>query len=187
MPWRPNAGNGNFLHHEISKTPSVEAFGEQHPCCASQPDRLSFTMKARKAKMAKIATKHGSLITFEHYSEVMRRCRRYLHSEDALTIGIGPDRHHRAPSFEVFTQAQLMPAPYGNGVSKWSVLFNGQAKTKQGEGTKFGVTYEIPVLEQSKIVLDAYHRLRNSSEGKLWFGMTIDDFSSDARYRCAMR
>lgn len=158
-----------------------EAFGDDHPMLRIAAGTPQLYDEARKAKMAKIAVKHGSLITFENYSEVMRRCRRYLLSSDPLTIGIGLIGTTGRRPFEVFTQAELTPAPYGKGVSKWSVLFNGQAKTKQGEGTKFGVTYEIPVLEQSRIVLDAYHRLRDSSDGKLWLGMSVDDFSSDAR------
>ncbi|WHA43246.1 telomere resolvase [Agrobacterium larrymoorei] len=158
-----------------------EAFGDQHPMLRIAAGTPQLYDEARKAKMAKIATKHGSLITFENYSEVMRRCRRYLLSSDPLTIGIGLIGTTGRRPFEVFTQAELKPAAYGKGISKWSVLFNGQAKTKQGEGTKFGVTYEIPVLEQSRIVLDAYHRLRDSSDGKLWLGMSVDDFSSDAR------
>lgn len=158
-----------------------EAFGEQHPMLRIAAGTPQLYDDARKAKMAKIATKHGSLITFEHYSEVMRRCRRFLHSEDPLTIGIGLIGTTGRRPFEVFTQAEFTPAPYGNGVSKWSVLFNGQAKTKQGEGTKYGITYEIPVLEQAKIVLEAYRRLRNSSDGKLWLGMKVDEFSTDAR------
>ncbi|NTJ44533.1 protelomerase [Agrobacterium larrymoorei] len=158
-----------------------EAFGDQHPMLRIAAGTPQLYDEARKAKMAKIAVKHGSLVTFENYGEVMRRCRRFLLSSDPMTIGIGLIGTTGRRPFEVFTQAELSPAPYGKGVSKWSVLFNGQAKTKQGEGTKFGVTYEIPVLEQSRIVLDAYRRLRESSDGKLWLGMSVDDFSSDAR------
>jgi integrase len=158
-----------------------EAFGDDHPMLRIAAGTPQLYDEARKIKMAKIATKHGSLITFENYAEVMKRCRRYLLSSDPMTVAIGLMGTTGRRPYEVFTQAELTPAPYAKGVSKWSVLFNGQAKTKQGEGTKFGVTYEIPVLEQSKIVLDAYHRLRDSSDGKLWLGLNVDDFSSDVR------
>ncbi|WP_284778427.1 telomere resolvase [Agrobacterium sp. lyk4-40-TYG-31] len=158
-----------------------EAFGDDHPMLRIAAGTPQLYDEARKIKMAKIATKHGSLITFENYAEVMRRCRRYLHSSDPMTIAIGLMGTTGRRPYEIFTQAELTPAPYGKGVSKWSVLFNGQAKTKQGEGTKFGVTYEIPVLEQSKIVLDAYERLRNSSDGKLWLGLNVDDFTAEVR------
>lgn len=158
-----------------------EAFGDEHPMLRIAAGTPQLYDEARKIKMAKIANKHGSLITFESHAEVMRRCRRYLHSSDPMTIAIGLMGTTGRRPFEIFTQAELTAAPYGKGVSKWSVLFNGQAKTKQGEGTKFGVTYEIPVLEQSKIVLDAYRRLRESSDGKLWLGLSVDDFTSEVR------
>lgn len=158
-----------------------EAFGEEHPMLRIAAGTPQLYDEARKIKMAKIANKHGSLITFENYSEVMRRCRRYLQSSDIMTVAIGLMGTTGRRPYEVFTQAELTPAPYGKGVSKWSVLFNGQAKTKQGEGTKFGVTYEIPVLEQSRIVLDAYRRLRESSDGKSWLGLNVDDFTADVR------
>ena len=158
-----------------------EAFGEEHPMLRIAAGTPQLYDEARKIKMAKIANKHGSLITFENYAEVMRRCRRYLQSSDIMTVAIGLMGTTGRRPYEVFTQAELTPAPYGKGVSKWSVLFNGQAKTKQGEGTKFGVTYEIPVLEQSRIVLDAYRRLRESSDGKSWLGLNVDDFTSDVR------
>lgn len=158
-----------------------EAFGDEHPMLRIAAGTPQLYDEARKIKMAKIANKHGALITFENHAEVMRRCRRYLHASDPMTIAIGLMGTTGRRPFEIFTQAELTSAPYGKGVSKWSVLFNGQAKTKQGEGTKFGVTYEIPVLEQSKIVLDAYRRLRESSDGKLWLGLSVDDFTSEVR------
>lgn len=158
-----------------------EAFGDDHPMLRIAAGTPQLYDEARKIKMAKIANKHGSLITFDNYAEVMRRCRRYLQSSDIMTVAIGLMGTTGRRPYEIFTQAELTPAAYGKGVSKWSLLFNGQAKTKQGEGTKFGVTYEIPVLEQSKIVLDAYSRLRESSDGKLWFGLSVDDFTSEVR------
>lgn len=158
-----------------------EAFGDEHPMLRIAAGTPQLYDEARKTKMAKIAKKHGSLITFENHAEVMKRCRRYLLASDPMTIAIGLMGTTGRRPYEIFTQAELKPAPYGKGVSKWSVLFNGQAKTKQGEGTKFGVTYEIPVLEQSKIVLDAYRRLRESSDGKLWLGLSVDDFTSEVR------
>lgn len=158
-----------------------EAFGDEHPMLRIAAGTPQLYDEARKIKMAKIANKHGSLITFENYAEVMRRCRRYLQSSDIMTVAIGLMGTTGRRPYEVFTQAELRPAPYGKGVSKWSVLFNGQAKTKQGEGTKFGVTYEIPVLEQTRIVLDAYSRLRDSSDGKSWLGLNVDDFTAEVR------
>ena len=158
-----------------------EAFGDDHPMLKIAAGTPQLYDEARKAKMAKIATKHGALITFDNYAQVMNICRRCLQSSDPLTIAIGLLGTTGRRPFEIFTQAELVPASYGKGVSKWSVMFHGQAKTKQGIGTKFGISYEIPVLEKSSIVLDAYERLRASSDGKLWLGLNVDDFSSDVR------
>lgn len=158
-----------------------EAFGDDHPMLRIAAGTPELYEEARRTKMQKIATKHGSLVLFEKYQEVMQICRKCLASDDPLMIGIGLLGTTGRRPFEVFNKAELWAAPYGNGVAKWSVLFKGQAKTKQGEGTKFGVTYEIPVLEKSSLVLSAYQRLRGSSDGKLWADMTLDEFTADAR------
>src|SRR5690606_16159698 len=137
--------------------------------------------EARRTKMRKIAEKHGSLILFEKYREVMDICRRSLNSSDPMTIAIGLMGTTGRRPFEVFKLAEFFPAPFGKGQAKWSLLFKGQAKTKQGEGTKFGMTYEIPVLEKASTVLEAYTRLRNSPDGRRWSEMTLDEFTADVR------
>lgn len=158
-----------------------EAFGDDHPMLKIATGDAAMYDDARRVKMEKIANKHGALITFENYKQVLKICADNLQSDDPLMIGIGLIGMTGRRPYEIFTQAEFSPAPYGKGVSKWSILFNGQAKTKQGEGTKFGVTYEIPVLARSAAILSAYQRLRASGQGKLWHGMSIDDFSSETR------
>jgi hypothetical protein len=158
-----------------------EAFGDDHPMLRIAAGSPELYEEARRTKMQKIAEKHGSLILFEKYHEVMQICRKCLTSNDPLTLGIGLLGMTGRRPFEVFNKAEFWNAPYGSGTAKWSVLFKGQAKTKQGEGTKFGMTYEIPVLEKSALVLEAYHRLRASHEGKAWADMTLDEFTADAR------
>lgn len=158
-----------------------EAFGEDHPMLKIATGDAAMYDDARRVKMEKIARKHGALITFEKYRQVLKICADCLQSADPLMIGIGLIGMTGRRPYEIFTQAEFSTAPYGRGVSKWSILFNGQAKTKQGEGTKFGVTYEIPVLARSATILDAYQRLRASGQGKLWHGMSIDDFSAETR------
>ena len=158
-----------------------EAFGDDHPMLKIATGDAAMYDDARRVKMEKIARKHGALITFENYRQVLKICADKLLSADPLMIGIGLIGMTGRRPYEVFTQAEFSPAPYGKGVSKWSLLFNGQAKTKQGEGTKFGITYEIPVLARSETILAAYRRLRESGQGKLWHGMSIDDFSSETR------
>jgi len=158
-----------------------EAFGDDHPMLKIATGDAAMYDDARRVKMEKIARKHGALITFENYRQVLKICADKLLSADPLMIGIGLIGMTGRRPYEVFTQAEFSPAPYGKGISKWSVLFNGQAKTKQGEGTKYGVTYEIPVLARSETILAAYKRLRESGQGKLWHGMSIDDFSSETR------
>lgn len=158
-----------------------EAFGEEHPMMKIAAGDPAMYDEARKRKMATIAVKHGSLITFENYKEVVRICTDLLKSEKPMEVAIGLIGTTGRRPFEVFTRAEFSPAPYAKGVSKWSVLFKGQAKTKEREGTKFGMTYEIPTLAPATLVLDAYQRLRASSQGKLWLQMKLNDFSDDAR------
>lgn len=158
-----------------------EAFGDDHPMLRIAAGAPELYEEARRTKMQKIAEKHGSLILFEKYHEVMQICRKCLSSDDPLTLGIGLLGTTGRRPFEVFNKAEFWHAPYGNGTAKWSLLFKGQAKTKQGEGTKFGITYEIPVLEKSAAVLDAYQRLRASHEGRAWAEMSLDEFTADAR------
>ncbi|MDS7597964.1 telomere resolvase [Agrobacterium tumefaciens] len=158
-----------------------EAFGEEHPMLKIATGDAAMYDDQRRAKMEKIATKHGALVTFENYKQVLKICNDCLQSTDPLMIGIGLIGLTGRRPYEVYTQAEFSPAPYGKGVSKWSILFNGQAKTKQGEGTKFGITYEIPVLTRSSTILAAYDRLRKSSQGILWHKMSIDDFSAETR------
>lgn len=158
-----------------------EAFGDDHPMLRIAAGTPELYEEARRIKMQKIASKHGALILFDQYKDVMQICRRCLTSNDPMTIAVGLLGTTGRRPFEVFNRAEFWPAAYGNGTAKWSLLFKGQAKTKQGEGTKFGVTYEIPVLEKSSIVLDAYDRLRSSPEGRSWSDMTLDEFTADAR------
>ncbi|UXS02411.1 telomere resolvase [Agrobacterium tumefaciens] len=158
-----------------------EAFGDEHPMLKIATGDAAMYDDQRRAKMEKIATKHGALITFQNYKQVLKICADCLQSSDPLMIGIGLIGLTGRRPYEVFTQAEFSPAPYGKGVSKWSLLFSGQAKTKQGEGTKFGVTYEIPVLTRSTVILAAYERLRKSSQGILWHKMSIDDFAAATR------
>ena len=158
-----------------------EAFGDDHPMLRIAAGAPELYEEARRVKMQKIANKHGSLILFKRYDEVMNICRRSLNSNDPLTIAIGLLGATGRRPFEVFKLAEFFPAPFGKGVAKWSVLFKGQAKTKQGEGTKFGLTYEIPVLEKAASVLSAYYRLRESFDGKRWAEMSLDEFTAEVR------
>ena len=164
-----------------------EAFGDDHPMLRIAAGTPELYEEARRTKMQKIASKHGALILFDRYQEVMQICRNCLKSSDPLTIGVGLLGTTGRRPFEVFNKAEFSPAAYGNGTAKWSLLFKGQAKTKQGEGTKFGITYEIPVLEKSATVLDAYHRLRSSADGQLWADMNLDEFTADARLQLRER
>lgn len=158
-----------------------EAYGDEHPILRIAAGSPELYDEARRIKMEKIANKHNSLIVFKNYEEVMSICREALTSNNPMVIAVGLMGTTGRRPYEIFTQAILSPAPYAQGVSKWSVLFSGQAKTKQGEGTKYGITYEIPVLEKSSIVLRAYEKLRESAQGKKWLGMNVDEFTADAR------
>ncbi len=158
-----------------------EAFGEEHPMMKIAAGDPAIYEEARKRKMATIAVKHGSLITFDNYKEVVRVCTDLLKSDNPMELAIGLIGTTGRRPFEIFTKAEFSPAPYAKGVSKWSVLFKGQAKTKEREGTKYGMTYEIPTLAPATLVLDAYKRLRNSRQGKLWLKMSLNEFSDDAR------
>lgn len=164
-----------------------EAFGDDHPMLKIATGDAAMYDEARRVKMEKIANKHGALITFENYRQVLKICEDCLKSSDPLMIGIGLIGMTGRRPYEVFTQAEFSPAPYGKGVSKWSILFNGQAKTKQGEGTKFGITYEIPVLTRSETVLAAYKRLRESGQENYGMACRSTIFPRKPACCCATR
>lgn len=158
-----------------------EAFGAEHPMLRIAAGDPAMYEDSRKRKMETIAKKNGALITFDNWQEVITLCTDCLRTNDPLLIGIGLMGVTGRRPFEVFTQAKFSQARYGKGISKWSVLFSGQAKTKERVGTKFGVTYEIPALAPAELVLDAYKRLRKSSDGKYWHKMSLEGFTADSR------
>lgn len=84
-----------------------EAFGDDHPMLKIATGDAAMYDDARRVKMEKIANKHGALITFENYRQVLKICTDCLQSNDPLMIGIGligmtgdaPTRSLRRPSF----------------------------------------------------------------------------------------
>lgn len=162
-----------------------EAFGDGHPMLKIAAGDPALYDEAREHKMAAIAVKNGALVTFDNWKEAVALCSKNLGSDDPLLIAIGLIGVTGRRPFEIFTQAEFSPAKFGAGVSKWSVMFSGQAKTKERDGTKFGETYEIPVLAPATRVLDAYRRLRASSAGVEWRGMSSREFN-DGPYRDAL-
>lgn len=77
--------------------------------------------------------------------------------------------------FEVFCLGKISPVfsdpptgATGKVMDNWHVEFVGQAKTKERDGTKFGVAFTIPILTKAKTVLFAWSVLRQSTFGKAW-------------------
>lgn len=76
----------------------------------------------------------------------------------------------------VFERASLRGGA-ARSVSKWSVLFSGQAKTRGRAGTSFANVQEIPVLAPSSLILHSMQLLRMSPLGLRLFGVGNTLFS----------
>lgn len=118
---------------------------------------------------------------------------RDISRDEAVRIGVALGLLTGRRPYEVFCQGVFSPAPLTSeassenthahskvrGFETWSVLFNGQAKTKGREGTRFDETFAIPVLCPAKRILFAHYVLKKSEFGQVWSEMTNEEFNND--------
>lgn len=84
--------------------------------------------------------------------------------------------------YEIVSAGHFNAAPLPGGVSsaksKWSVMFEGQTKTRGAAGTRHDSSYEIPVLAPARTILDAVSLLRSSPEGRELSKLSNEEFSA---------
>ena len=157
-----------------------EEFGSDHPAMAivKTPDEV--VERIRADDRAQVADSHRHLVEVANWQEIVARGTRLLRSSDPLSLIAGLLCVTGRRPYEVVCTGHLSSAPVPGGASgaraRWSVLFDGQAKTKGRPGTRQDA-YEIPVLAEARVVLAAFEALRASAEGQAWAGLDNREFS----------
>lgn len=133
----------------------------------------------------------GRSLLFEPRSGIRNREKEIAQVAASLTRQAGIDAGlgltivtGRRP-YEVFVQghAVLVPLANGHGYEKWSVMFDGQAKTRAREGTRFDQAFAIPVLAPAATIAFTWDVLRASRLGQTCAVMTYEEFSADVLRR----
>lgn len=144
--------------------------------------------RIRTDDIARVAASHRHLgrnhvspmVAVPRWREIVERATSLLASGTPLDLVAGLLLVTGRRPYEVCCTGRFAPAPLPGGSpgarSRWTVLFDGQAKTKNRPGTRAGVAYEIPVLAEARRVIAALDRLRASPEGRAWAGMTNEAF-----------
>lgn len=157
------------------------ALGDDHPALdvVKTPGELSD--RIRSEDVARVAASHRDLIEVAHWREIVARGTRLLASRAPLDLAVGLLCVTGRRPYEVLCTGRFTPAPMPGGAerarSRWSVLFTGQAKTKERPGTRYGVAYTIPVLAEARAAIAALDALRASPEGREWDGLSNEGFS----------
>ena len=111
----------------------------------------------------------------------MARGTRLLHARAPLDLAVGLLCVTGRRPYEIFCTGRFARAPMPGGaaraLSRWSVSFTGQAKTKGRPGTRYDTAYVIPVLAEARAVTSALEALRASPEGQAWGGLSNEAFS----------
>lgn len=162
----------------------LRALGAGHPALVpalaivKPPAELSDAI--RRDDIARVAASHRQQVAVPRWREIVARATGLLASGAALDLVAGLLLVTGRRPYEVCCTGRFAPAPLPGGAprarSRWSVLFDGQAKTKNRPGTRAGIAYEIPVLAEARAVIAALDALRASPEGRRWAGMTNEAF-----------
>lgn len=157
------------------------AFGDDHPALSvvKLPPGLADRIRADDA--ARVAAAHRRLVEVPHWREIVARGTRLLHARAPLDLAVGLLCVTGRRPYEIFCTGRFARAPMPGGaaraLSRWSVSFTGQAKTKGRPGTRYDTAYVIPVLAEARAVTSALEALRASPEGQAWGGLSNEAFS----------
>ena len=158
----------------------IAAFGGDHPYLSivKPPDGMVDRIRAKDR--ARVAQSHRNLVEVRDWREIVARGTRLLRSREPVALAAGLLCVTGRRPYEVFCTGDMAPATIPGGArraaSRWSVMFDGQAKTKNRPGTR-QAAYEIPVLAEARLVLAAFEELRASPEGQEWAGLDNREFS----------
>lgn len=157
-----------------------QAFGDDHPALSvvKTPDGL--IERVRTDDKARVAESHRRLVEVRNWREIVARGTRLLHARDPLSLAVSLLCVTGRRPYEVFCtghfESAAVPGAARRAASRWTVMFDGQAKTKGRPGTRQDA-YEIPVLAEARTVLGAFKALRASLEGQEWAGLDNKEFT----------
>lgn len=158
----------------------LHALGAGHPALAIVKLAAEVSDAIRRDDIARVAASHRAQVAVPRWREIVGRATALLASDAPLDLVAGLLLVTGRRPHEVCCTGRFAPTPLPGGSpgarSRWTVLFAGQAKTKNRPGTRAGVAYEIPVLAEARRVIAALDALRASPEGRTWAGMTNEEF-----------
>ncbi len=134
------------------------------------PDGLNESLYAQY--QTRIKERSRNLTTVEDYPKIVTLFHDMLSDENIRVKALAVMMLTGRRFYEVMTTADFAPVsqprPGGKVQHKYLLTFSGQAKTREAEGTKFGVPYHIPCLAPAPEIIATVNAIRNSPEGQRW-------------------
>lgn len=160
------------------------------------PDGMTETLTRDYNKAVK--TRAENLVLIRNPDEMVSAFVEWLESPDIRQKALGVMALTGRRFIEVVKTGVFRPVveklPKGTARMKYVVEFEGQAKTREAEGSMHGVSYRIPVVPAGKVdtvpmVLKAVEEIRNSKLGKRWqtFGYVDLNAGESGRFNGQLR
>ena len=117
----------------------------------------------------------SNLVHLSHWEKLLAHFQALLDEDDARPLAVGLMAITGRRFSEILSAGTIQPvykaSDRGRVYQRYAVDFTGQLKTKEAEGSRFGDTYQVPVLAEARRVIAAFERLRASEEGRKWASM----------------
>lgn len=167
------------------------AFPEGHPSydIVKLPDEIADRISANYRRT--VVTRNKSLTAIPEWREMVATATATLQArisdpnptkESAMVIAAALLLLTGRRPYEIICSGVFAPAHIAGGsknaLSKWSVMFAGQTKTRGAIGTRYNESYEIPVLAPARLILDAVRILRTSAVGAEWTTLNNTAFTT---------
>lgn len=167
------------------------AFPEGHPSydIVKLPDEIADRISANYRRA--VVTQNKSLTAIPEWREMVATATATLQArisdpnptkESAMVIAAALLLLTGRRPYEIICSGVFAPAHIAGGsknaLSKWSVMFAGQTKTRGAIGTRYNESYEIPVLAPARLILDAVRILRTSAVGAEWTTLNNTAFTT---------
>lgn len=158
----------------------LHALGAGHPALTIVKLPTEVSDAIRRDDIARVAASHRAQVAVPNWREIVGRATALLASDAPLDLVAGLLLVTGRRPYEVCCTGRFAPAALPGGKpgarSRWTVLFSGQAKTKNRPGTRHDTAYEIPLLAEARTVIAALDGLRTSPEGQEWAGISNEAF-----------